>query len=99
RIETRSSPQACLQGMQDSLRGVYLSNCIDYLEAGPRQALIRQVCRQLEPGAPVLIYSNEAYDKVPSDCGLRLDAQASEALRRQDRAGIYRRVQLFRGPG
>ncbi len=99
RIKTGSSPQACLDNAPDSLRGVYLSNCIDYLEAEPRQTLLKNVYGRLEPGAPVLIYSNEAYDKVPPDCGLRLDAQASEDLGTHDRAGIYRRVQLLRRPG
>lgn len=99
RIRTLSSPGSSLHAAQDRLRGVYLSNCIDYLEANPRRALLNQVSQQLEPGAPVLVYSNEAYEKVPSDCGLRLDVEASEALGAQDRAGIYRRVQLFRKPG
>jgi hypothetical protein len=79
-----------------SYHGAYLSNIIDYLDPDDRQRLIQEVSRVLIPGTPVLIYSNELYDKVPPGCGLVPDREASSRLAAQDRVQIYSRVGLFR---
>lgn len=72
--------------------GAYLSNVIDYLLPEARERLFSQLCGHLRPGAPVLVYSNESYPKVPRTLPLDHD------LRAEDRARIYRRVELYRTP-
>lgn len=101
RIKTvpRSPERGPLGGVLDGLTGAYLSNIIDYLDEPARRTLLSQLVARLEPGAPVLIYSNEAYEKVPAECGLQLDLQASEQVATEDRAHIYLRRQVFRAPG
>jgi hypothetical protein len=79
-----------------SYHGAYLSNIIDYLGLDDRQRLIQEVSRVLVSNAPVLIYSNELYDKVPPGCGLVPDQEASSRLAAQDQVRIYSRVGLFR---
>jgi S-adenosylmethionine:diacylglycerol 3-amino-3-carboxypropyl transferase len=79
-----------------SYHGAYLSNIIDYLGPDDRQRLIQEVSRVLVSGAPVLIYSNELYDKVPAGCGLVPDQEASTRLAAQDQVRTYSRVGLFR---
>jgi S-adenosylmethionine:diacylglycerol 3-amino-3-carboxypropyl transferase len=79
--------------------GAYLSNVVDYLTEPQRRALLQGLVGRLGPGAPVLLYSNEAYGKVPGDCGLTLDEAASAAARRVDRAAIYRRIEVYRTEG
>lgn len=79
-----------------SYHGAYLSNIIDYLGPHHRQRLLQEISRVLIAGAPVLIYSNERYDKVPAGCGLVRDDEASFRLATLDRVGIYSRVGLFR---
>ena len=76
--------------------GAYLSNIIDYLGLDHRQRLMQEVSRVLIAGSPVLIYSNEAYDKVPAGCGLVRDQEACSRLAAQDQVRIYSRVGLFR---
>lgn len=79
-----------------SYHGAYLSNIIDYLRPDDRQRLFQEVSRLLIAAAPVLIYSNEHYDKVPPGCGLVRDEEASSRLAAQDQVRIYSRVGLFR---
>jgi hypothetical protein len=79
-----------------SYHGAYLSNVIDYLGPDDRKQMIKEVSRVLITGAPVLIYSNEQYDKVPPGCGLVPDQKASQRLAAQDQVQIYSRVGLFR---
>ena len=76
--------------------GAYLSNIIDYLGPDDRKQLIQKVSRLLVSDAPVLIYSNELYDKVPPGCGLVPDQEASYRLAEKDQVRIYSRVGLFR---
>lgn len=79
-----------------SYHGAYLSNIIDYLGPDDRKILCRAMCKALTPGAPVLIYSSEAYDKVPPKCGLKPDLEASRLLAEQDRVRVYTRLGLYR---
>ncbi len=79
-----------------SYHGAYLSNIIDYLDPDDRNLLCRAISRVLIPGAPVLIYSSESYDKVPPECGLEPDHAASARLAAQDRVRAYARVGLYR---
>lgn len=79
------------------LDGAYLSNVVDYLDGPARARLFADLVPRLGPGAPVLVYSNEAYGKVPSD--LELDEAATATLGARDRARIYARVELWRRPG
>ncbi len=79
--------------------GAYLSNTIDFLHEPERVALFAALHKRLQPGAPVLVYSNEAFDKVPDDGRFTQDVDASERLARKDRAKIYRRVALYRRSG
>ncbi len=79
-----------------SYHGAYLSNIIDYLGPKDRMELFQRISRVLTAGAPVLVYSNESYDKVPPECGLEPDRSAGSSLAAQDRVRIYSRVGLFR---
>jgi len=79
-----------------SYQGAYLSNIIDYLGEDDRNLLCRAISRALVPGAPVLIYSSEAFDKVPLKCGLIQDPEASRRLAEQDRVRTYTRVGIYR---
>lgn len=79
--------------------GAYFSNCIDYLGPNDRETLLRRVSSALRPNAPFLIYSNEAYSKVPPGLGLQLDSDASARLAFCDRACIYSRIELYRVTG
>ncbi|MCC7384396.1 MAG: DUF3419 family protein [Deltaproteobacteria bacterium] len=76
--------------------GAYLSNVVDYLQVEERALLFREVRRVLRPGAPLLVYSNEAFPKVPLEVGLRLDAERSRELSAADRAHVYRRIEVYR---
>lgn len=82
-----------------SASGAYLSNVVDFLDALAREALFAALFARLDPGAPVLVYSNEAFDKVPVGDRFALDEDASARLARMDRAKIYRRVALYRRSG
>lgn len=79
--------------------GAYTSNVIDYLMPAARRSLFAELLPRLEPGAPVLIYSNEEWSKVPEDERFGIDEEASTALAEKDRARIYRRVALYRMAG
>lgn len=79
--------------------GAYLSNVVDYLGEPARRQLLAALVARLGPGAPVLVYSNEAWGKVPADLGLTLDEAASARARAADRAAIYRRVEVYRTAG
>ena len=99
RIQFVLSSPGCLPPLplaSGSYHGAYLSNVIDYLGPEDRKQLIKEVSRVLITGAPVLIYSNEHYDKVPPGCGLVPDQRASHRLAAQDQVQIYSRVGLFR---
>ena len=85
-----------LPSTSSEYHGAYLSNVIDYLDPDDRKQLVQTVSRLLVSGAPVLIYSNELYDKVPPGCGLVPDQEASYRLAGQDKVRIYSRVGLFR---
>ena len=85
-----------LPSVSSEYHGAYLSNVIDYLDPDDRKQLVQKVSRLLVSGAPVLIYSNELYDKVPQGCGLVPDQEASYRLADQDQVRIYSRVGLFR---
>ena len=85
-----------LPSASSEYHGAYLSNIIDYLGPDDRKQLVQKVSRLLVSGAPVLIYSNELYDKVPPGCGLVPDQEASYRLAGQDQVRIYSRVGLFR---
>jgi hypothetical protein len=95
-VSTNTGDLPPLAVASHSYHGAYLSNIIDYLGPDDRQRLIQEVSRVLVSGAPVLIYSNELYDKVPPECGLLLDQEASSRLAAQDHVRIYSRVGLFR---
>lgn len=79
-----------------SYHGAYLSNIIDYLGPDERNLLCRTLSRAMMPGAPVLIYSSESYNKVPPQCGLSPDPAASRWLAGRDRVRSYVRVDLYR---
>jgi S-adenosylmethionine:diacylglycerol 3-amino-3-carboxypropyl transferase len=83
----------------ESCHGAYLSNIIDYLNQQDRAHLCKEIARVMMPGAPVLIYSNESFDKVPVGCGLEFDAVASAQLKEMDKVRIYTRVLLYRAIG
>ena len=85
-----------LPSTSSEYHGAYLSNVIDYLGPDDRKQLVQKVSRLLVSGAPVLIYSNELYDKVPPGCGLVPDQEASYRLAGQDKVRIYSRVGLYR---
>jgi hypothetical protein len=85
-----------LPSTSSEYHGAYLSNIIDYLGPDDRKQLIQKVSRLLVVDAPVLIYSNELYDKVPPGCGLVPEQEASYRLADQDQVRIYSRVGLFR---
>lgn len=97
RVVPRTEPD--FESAPAGLHGAYLSNAIDYLEADARARLFEALVARLGPGAPVLIYSNEAFDKVPEGAGLSLDVDASREAQLIDRARIYARVQVWRAPG
>ena len=99
RVQVVLSPPGDLPSLPAASRsyhGAYLSNIIDYFGPDDRQRLIKEVSRVLIAGAPVLMYSNELYDKVPPGRGLVADREASSRLAAQDRVRIYSRVGLFR---
>ncbi len=79
--------------------GAYLSNTIDFLDAPARERLFGALHARLDPGAPLLVYSNESFDKVPADERFVFDEDASKRLLAKDRAKIYRRVALYRRSG
>lgn len=79
-----------------SYHGAYLSNIIDYLGPDERHLLCRTLSRAMIPGAPVLIYSSESYNKVPPQCGLSPDHAASRRLAARDRVRSYVRIGLYR---
>jgi S-adenosylmethionine:diacylglycerol 3-amino-3-carboxypropyl transferase len=79
-----------------SMAGAYLSNAVDYLMPDERRALFREVRRVLSTGAPVLVYSNERWPKVPVELGFDLDEEASAKAQMSDRAHIYRRIEIYR---
>jgi S-adenosylmethionine:diacylglycerol 3-amino-3-carboxypropyl transferase len=80
------------------LDGAYLSNVVDYLGAAERARLFAEVTRTLRPSAPILVYSNEAFAKVPLELGLALDQVLSKKLVDSDRARIYARIEVYRTP-
>ena len=99
RLQVQVTPPGAIPDLQcaeRTMNGAYLSNCIDYLDATGRDSLLRAVSRALRPGAPVLIYSSEEYEKVSPGCGLVRDDGASTRLAALDRARIYARIGLFR---
>lgn len=76
----------------DRYSSAYLSNVVDYLLPDERRRLFARLEARLRPGAPVLVYSNEAYAKVPETF------VRTRELGGEDRARIYRRVELYRAP-
>jgi S-adenosylmethionine:diacylglycerol 3-amino-3-carboxypropyl transferase len=79
------------------LDGAYLSNVVDYLGPAERLSLFEELMRTLKPEAPILLYSNEAFPKVPLEAGLVHDEALSRRLASADRARIYARIEVYRG--
>jgi len=76
--------------------GAYLSNVVDYLDAGERTSLFHSLKQGLVEGAPLLVYSNESFAKVPVELGFTLDREVTAATAARDRARIYGRVEVYR---
>jgi S-adenosylmethionine:diacylglycerol 3-amino-3-carboxypropyl transferase len=95
-VSPRGTREVVLPTANDELDGAYLSNVVDYLSAPERLALFKEVKRLLKPNAPILVYSNEAFAKVPVEAGFVYDGAMSSELSTADRARIYARVEIYR---
>ena len=95
-LESKSSAMPHIELDSDTCDGAYLSNVVDYLNHEERLLLLGNISDALRPGATALIYSNDAFSKVPAKCGLELDVSASKSLREMDRVRTYSGVNLYR---
>lgn len=95
-VAPRGADPLSLPASGRSVHGAYLSNAVDYLRHDRRRHLFSELRRILVPDAPILVYSNERWPKVPLELGFALDAEASAQAQALDRAHIYRRIEVYR---
>ncbi len=78
-----------------SFDGAYISNIIDYLNSNERDIFFKRLRANLKNGAPLLVYSNESYSKVPNNVGFVYNSTLSKKIEQTDRARVYNLKEVY----
>lgn len=79
----------------NTFNGAYISNIIDYLKSNQRNIFFKKLRASLKDGAPILVYSNESYSKVPLETGFVYNEQLSKTIKQMDRACVYTLLEVY----